>query len=156
MKPAQLRPYASWISVLSFIAGIVSLYLVFLHYVPEGSTLCVLGDKFNCDVVNKSTYAELFGIPVALLGFLFYVFLWLGSSFLYFRPEAFAKIDLKDLVRAVMLITFIGIAFTLYLTYMEAFTLKTFCIFCLIQQAIILVVGGILTKIYFGGIRGDS
>ena len=35
---------------------------------------CSLSDFINCDVANASSYAKMFGVPVAWWGFLFYAF----------------------------------------------------------------------------------
>lgn len=144
----HLTKYTKWLMVLSFFGAVVSLYLTYLHFSPEASTICQLGEAFDCDKVNKSAYSELFGVPVALLGTGYYVGIFIFSVLFSYANKLFAKIDMKDLFRGVLLITLIGIVFTLYLTYREAFTIKSFCIFCIIQQIIILIMGGVLFRAY--------
>lgn len=142
----HLTKYTKWLMVLSFLGAVVSLYLTYLHYSPEASAICQLGEAFDCDKVNKSMYSELFGIPVAILGAGYYVGMFIFSALFSYKTKLFAKVDLKDLFRGLLLITLIGIAFTLYLTYQEAFTIKSYCIFCVIQQIIILIMGGVLLR----------
>ncbi len=136
------------LSVLSLFAAGLSLYLVYLHFVPEASSICEFSETFSCDVVNKSEYSEFFGIPVAILGSLYYIAMFVFCMIFSAKPKLFEKLDLKDLFRAILLVTVIGIAFTLYLTYHEAFTLKAYCVFCVMQQIIILIMGAILFGIY--------
>ena len=50
----------------------VSLYLGRQHHPSTGTSFCSVDDVFNCDVVNRSAYSELFGMPIALLGAGFY------------------------------------------------------------------------------------
>ena len=44
---------------------------------------CSLNDWINCDIANASSYAKMFGIPVAWWGFLFYAF----SGFFHVRES---------------------------------------------------------------------
>ena len=50
--------------------GLVSFYLTWLHY--SGTLALCLGSN-ACETVQSSRYAELGGIPVALLGLAFFV-----------------------------------------------------------------------------------
>jgi|GEM_PF-918221 len=59
--------------LLGLAALIVTGFLISLHLKPaEVGSFCNLDDYWNCDRVNKSTFAELMGIPVSYLGFAFY------------------------------------------------------------------------------------
>lgn len=149
----NLKKYTKWLALLSFFGALVSLYLTYLHFSPEASGICQLGPAFDCDKVNKSMYSELFGIPVAILGAGYYIGMFVFSLLFSYKTKLFAKVDLKDLFRGLLLITLIGIAFTLYLTYQEAFTIKSYCIFCVIQQIIILIMGGIVLAAYRQALR---
>ena len=62
--------------LLGLAALFVTGFLINLHLKPaEVGSFCNLDDYWNCDRVNKSTFAELMGIPVSYLGFAFYSFL---------------------------------------------------------------------------------
>lgn len=70
-KPKKL--YTS-ILLLSLTAILVTLLLISAHYQNEaGSSFCNIDDYWNCDRVNKSEFAEILGIPVSILGFLYYI-----------------------------------------------------------------------------------
>lgn len=128
---------------LNFLAVLDTAYLVFVHFKPSASEFCTINGYLNCDVVNKSVYAELFGIPVAVLGLLTYLAL-IGMAFLYKRSGN------QNLLWALFGLVTTGLAFSLYLTYVEFFVLYAVCIFCLVQQVIILVdfalIGSILKR----------
>ncbi len=51
----------------------VAAYLTLQHSPASGSSFCTVNAVIDCDAVNRSAWSELFGIPIALLGFGFYV-----------------------------------------------------------------------------------
>ena len=120
-----------WSFFLSLLGIIFSGYSLYAHYSSTPSGLCNWSETFSCDVVNKSQYAEIYGVPVALLGVGGYVLLallsWLCAGGRNFR---------KDLT----VFGFLGLLFSLYLTYVEAFVLVTWCPVCLLSQAMILAI----------------
>lgn len=129
------------LTILNAIAIPATAFLVYLHYQPEASTVCNLGAALNCDIVNKSIYAEIFGIPVAILGLITYLILLFFSIRGFFRNQ-------KKLIPYLTLFTLGGVVFSLYLTYIEAFVLKTYCVFCVTQQIIILIQLGVFTHLW--------
>ena len=101
------------------------------HFRTTKTTYCDFGQSFNCDLVNRSEYSTLAGVPVALIGVLGYLAL-LAFSTLYRR---------KAETPAILTIgAFIGLAFALYLTYIEKYVLFAWCILCLSSLAIISVI----------------
>lgn len=132
--------YFKFILPLSVLGLVSSIYLVMLHFSPELSDVCKLGESFDCDKVNKSSYSEIFGIPVAILGALYYILITVISSIFLFKDKLLSNVNMLDLFNALFFITTIGLLFSVYLTYHEAFTLKTYCIFCVVQQIAILII----------------
>lgn len=108
----------------------VTIYLIVMHYKPEASEFCTFGESFNCDIVNKSIYAEIFGIPVSILGLLTYLLLLAFSIRGKFK-------DQTKLIPYMTAFVAIGFLFSLRLTYIEAFVLHTWCILCVISQIVI-------------------
>ena len=69
------------------IAGIaVSSVSLYHHYGTSKSSYCDFGANFNCDMVNRSIYSEVAGVPVALIGVLGYCGL-LSLATLYLRKK---------------------------------------------------------------------
>ena len=98
------------------------------HYATSKTAYCDIGETFNCDIVNRSEYSSVFGVPVALIGMLGYAGL-VGLATVYReRRETPAML----LVAAAA-----GLAFALYLTYIEARVLGVWCILCLSSLAVI-------------------
>lgn len=148
MVRAKVNKLLIAIAILAFIAMGVTAYLTYMHFKPEASEFCNFGDQWNCDIVNKSqwSYIDLgfVEIPVSILGFLTYTVFFVFSILLLKKAVNWRKLHPKlneklilDLLRY---LSVVGFVFSLYLTYVEAFLLQTFCLFCVIQQVIILII----------------
>ncbi len=122
--------------LINLSALLIAGYLTRLHFKPDLSDVCNFSERWNCDIVNKSTYSTLFGVPVAIFGALTYL------SLLIFSIRGLYR-DQNRLIPYVFLALNGALAFSLYLTGVEAFILKTFCVFCVAQQVLILLEYGI-------------
>jgi uncharacterized membrane protein len=116
------------IAVLSLAGVIVSAVSLQRHYARSATTYCEFGQKFNCDIVNRSVYSTIEGIPVAGIGVAGYAALFVLATFWRARAETPNRL----LGAAIA-----GLAFALYLTYIEAYELMTWCILCLISLLLI-------------------
>jgi len=101
------------------------------HYAKSASAFCDFGERFNCDIVNRSEYSSLMGIPVAAIGIVGYGLLFALATVYRERSET----PLRVLVAA-----FAGLAFALYLTYIEGHVLETWCILCLSSLALVTMI----------------
>jgi vitamin-K-epoxide reductase (warfarin-sensitive) len=110
------------IAVLATLGIILSAVSLQRHYAKSASDFCDIGEKFNCDIVNRSEYSSVMGIPVAGIGIAGYGVL-LALATLY---RARAETPIRLLGAAVA-----GLGFALYLTYVEGYVLGTWCILCL-------------------------
>jgi uncharacterized membrane protein len=129
----------SVIVVLAILGFIDSAYALHLHYAKSATSFCDIGETFNCDVVNQSVYSSLFGIPVALIGMLGYVFLGGLAALRRQNPQTSGLL---------LLASSVGLMFALYLTYVEAYLLATWCILCLASLALISAITLLATFIY--------
>ena len=59
--------------VLAIVGVVVMGYLVSLHYSEEEGSFCNLGEGLSCDIVNKSIYSTIFGIPMSVLGLFYFL-----------------------------------------------------------------------------------
>ena len=134
------------IIIISILGILLSSYLTSLHYKPSISKFCIFGEHFDCDVVNKSAYSKLFGIPVAILGGLTYL-LFLITAVLLLKNYDFTKIGklidepitTKTAYYFLFALAIISLGFSIYLTYLEAYIIKAYCIFCLISFSFIII-----------------
>src|ERR1700756_3111391 len=68
------------IAALSVAGMIVSAFSLQRHYAKSSTTYCHFAEKIDCDIVNRSEYSTLMGIPVAGIGVAGYgVLLWLST-----------------------------------------------------------------------------
>jgi uncharacterized membrane protein len=98
------------------------------HFATSKTAYCDLGEAFNCDIVNRSEYSSILGIPVALIGMLGYAGLAGLASVYRTRRETPAL--LLGGASA-------GLGFALYLTYIEGHVLGVWCILCLSSLVLI-------------------
>ncbi len=103
--------------LIGVILSAVSLYN---HYSTSATGYCDLNATFNCDLVNRSTYSQFFGVPVALVGLLGYVLLVTLSM------RGGTRTALFRLAAAI-----VGLGFALYLAYIEAYVLAVWCLLCI-------------------------
>jgi len=122
------------IMIAAAIGLMISLYLLSVHW---GWWQIVCLDLGDCEVVNMSSYAELLGIPVALLGAFTYVSL-LVTAMLSWRQ--FYE-DLASLVQ--FFLAAVGVAFSAYLTYIEIFVLRAICPWCVLSALLITLIAGL-------------
>jgi len=114
------------------VAGIaVSSVSLYHHYGSSKTSYCDFGESFNCDIVNRSTYSTVLGIPDALIGILGYATLLAFATVYRTRAET----------PAILLIgSTAGLGFALYLTYIVKFVLATWCILCLSSLGVIFLI----------------
>ncbi len=119
------------IAVLSGAGTALSSVSLHQHYAKDQSTYCDFGESFNCDIVNRSTYSAVLGVPVALIGVLGYLALLALATVYRTKAETPAMLLIGSLG---------GLGFALYLTYIEKFVLATWCILCLSSLTVILAI----------------
>lgn len=116
------------IAVLSLAGVADSAISLQRHYAKSATTYCDIGQQFNCDIVNRSEYSSIVGIPVAAIGVAGYAVLFFLTTFWRSHPGTPSRLAAASIA---------GLGFALYLTYIEAYELNTWCILCLISLALI-------------------
>ena len=117
-------------AVLALAGVAVAGYLTWVHY-AELRPVCI-GGSDACERVQNSEYAELFGVPVALLGLGAYLAL-LASLAL---PEATGRV-------VAAFLSFAGAGYSLYLTYVELVELHAVCQWCVVSATIMVALAAI-------------
>lgn len=113
------------IPVLLLIGFGVSIYL---GYVEITQTEAVCGPVGDCNTVQQSTYARLFGLlPIGVLGILGYLALLMMWMIQHFGPA-----DWEEPASWVFWgMAFIGTILSIYLTFLEPFVIGATCVWCL-------------------------
>ena len=140
MKKESKTKILKIIIILSILGIIVSLYLVENHYAPPTKgALCDISESISCSLVNTSTFSELFNVPVALLGVLWFLVLIIFSW----------KALKKDGALPTMMLGWgiLGILFVIYFVIAEII-LRSICPFCTLVHAIVITIFILLWRLY--------
>jgi uncharacterized membrane protein len=114
------------------VAGVgIAAYLTYVHY-ADVDAFCVAGGG-GCEKVQTSDYAELAGIPVAVLGLI---------GYLLILASLLVRGDNGRLAGAVLALS--GFGFSAYLTYRELFTIDAICQWC-VASAVVMAALALLT-----------
>ena len=130
--PGAMRDRLAVVIIVLALVGLgLSVDSLINHYKKSPTEFCDINDTFNCDVVNRSSYSKLYGIPVAAIGIAGYIVL--------------ALLALKDRANrtasTLLVILSLGaLGFSAYLTYIEARVLYTYCIVCLSSAVCIVLI----------------
>lgn len=116
------------IPLLALAGALDSAYLTWVHYSRSQPFCAGVGD---CELVNTSAYAQVMGLPVALLGLGGYLAI-LGLGLARWRGGASLFLDL-----ALFGLALSGAAYSAYLTYIELFVLQAICIWCVVSALLI-------------------
>jgi len=122
------------IAVLALAGIAVSSVSLHHHYGTSQTNYCDFGESFNCDIVNRSIYSTVLGVPDALIGILGYTGLLALATVYRSKAETPAMLLTASVA---------GLSFALYLTYIEAFVLATWCILCLSSLTLIVLITGL-------------
>lgn len=146
MKAAALVPRVAFASrellgmslgvgplVLSVLGLGVSSYLVYSHY--SGVPLYCEGVR-GCDTVQASKYAEMLGVPVAVLGLLLYVALVGAALGGLAWPLTLGEVS----ALAVFGLGLMGFVYSGYMTWVEVFRIEAICLWCTISACLLTVV----------------
>jgi vitamin-K-epoxide reductase (warfarin-sensitive) len=129
--------------ILATLGVIVSSLALREHYREYGDSPCSINEHWDCGVVNHSRYAMLGPIPVAVVGILGYL---LMAALAFFRSY-----------RLLIVPTFAGLSFSLYLANIEAHVLGVWCIYCVISLGIVALMSLLtLGAVVSGVIRPNS
>lgn len=113
------------IAATSAVGGGIAAYLTYVHY-AHTAPICV---NSGCETVQKSKYAELSGVPVAVLGLIAYAAL-IGTTVVRGTAAAFTGV----------LLAFVGVAFSGYLLWAQLGPIGALCQWCLGNDVVIVVV----------------
>ncbi|PKO22727.1 MAG: vitamin K epoxide reductase [Chloroflexi bacterium HGW-Chloroflexi-1] len=131
----------AWLGTLTPILAVIGLGVaVYLTYVETQNVAAVCGPVGDCNAVQASPYARLFGfLPVSLLGAIGYVAIlvaWAVGRFGQGRAPAAAR-GLAELAPLALLgMALFGVLFSIYLTYLELFIIYAVCLWCLTSAVI--------------------
>jgi uncharacterized membrane protein len=111
------------LGALAVVGLLISAYLTWVHYAGV-APVCV-GGSGGCETVQTSSYATIFGVPVAVIGLVGYTGLLLSASL---RGEVGVYLG--------FLVALVGTLFSAYLTYLELFVIHAVCEWCVASASL--------------------
>ena len=127
------RTLRAGVALVALVGVAVAGYLTYVHFRPE-SLICTGGG--GCETVQESSYAELLGVPVALLG--------LGAYTVILVLVVWDSELARTLAAAVGIA---GLAFAGYLVVLQAFVIDAWCVWCLVNDLAIVPMLAVLTVV---------
>ena len=144
---------------IASLVGIVdSLYLTDRHFNANGACSTnveeLWGYTVDCGYIDSTKYSEILSIPLALIGLLYYLSIFLV---LYFDTTIDTKLEnfdihekIKNHIDLIVIISAFGFLFSLYLIYIQFVLLEIVCIYCLYSALTTTIIFSVSlsTKIY--------
>lgn len=171
-SPSKKSPLLTALSILLILGMCASAFLLYEKFSPTASEFCTFGESFDCGIVNKSPYATLdgisylltidYGLPIpliniadkspvlslllsnAFLGLLALLFILLLINAHAHKSTIF---NIKNPLKIAHYLLGFGVLYGIFLIYIQHSILKTWCIFCL-SLDVILITSFILLTIY--------
>lgn len=120
------------VSVLALIGLFISAYLLLYSMGWYGDILCGTG---ACEVVQTSEYAVFLGVPVPAWGTAWYAAVLVAGLIL-----ASGRVGAGAPEPVLGLLTVGGLAFSVYLTWIEAFVLEAWCRWCVASAVLTVLI----------------
>lgn len=125
-RPAGYVP--RWVPVSALALALIGLglatYLTIEHFDTSVGLACPATGGVDCVKVTTSAQSEVFGIPVAVLGLVFFV----GAVIAHLPPLWRSTDPLIRYGRLAGMV--VGIGFVIYLIYAELFEINAICLWC--------------------------
>lgn len=127
-RQSQLPPWL--FPALALLGLFVSAYLAYVE-ITHSEAVC--GPVGDCNAVQSSSYATLFGIPIAVYGLVFYL---AAAALWYMQPRQATAKRHQQITAALLALTVAGTIFSIYLTILEIFTIQAVCAWCLTSAVV--------------------
>jgi uncharacterized membrane protein len=130
LNPNPGHHIESWIIPLLSLIGLAA--ATYLAYVEINQVEAVCGPVGECNIVQSSPYARILGIPIAVLGMVYYV-----TIILFWGGQKFLSGWLRNLDALALLgLSIFGTLFSIYLTWLELFAIHAVCAWCMTSALI--------------------
>jgi uncharacterized membrane protein len=130
-RDRRLPRWPAWLIPVLVAVGLVA--AIYLAFVEVTDTQAVCGPVGDCNAVQQSPYATLFGfLPVGVLGLIGYVLILTAWGFWQYgtkkiRPQA---------IQLLWVMAAFGLLFSIYLTFLEPFVIGATCAWCLTSAVV--------------------
>lgn len=118
------------VAVLALAGAGIAAYLTYAKY-ADATIVCSTG---GCETVQSSEYADLLGLPVAVLGLI---------GYLAILTTAFSAGETARVAGAALALG--GLAFSVYLVVVQVFAIEALCQWCLASDVFMLLLAAAAT-----------
>lgn len=115
------RNFFFLIAGVAFLGMVNAGYLAWSALIGDAPT-CFLNS--GCDVVARSEYSKVFGVPLATFGVFFYALIFGFSVWKITTPKA-------PILHFLLPLASFGFVLSLYFLYLQAFAIGAYCEYCL-------------------------
>ncbi len=115
-----------YVLLIFAIAGVVVSSLALQVHYSTGTAPCDINERWDCGIVNHSSFAVIAKVPVAAIGIAGYLVL--------------GCLSLARLRFATVLAAFLGFMFAFRLSMIEQYGLGVWCLYCAISQGLIAII----------------
>lgn len=140
------------LGVLALVGLGVSIYLTFFHFRvltdPAFESACKFNETMDCDKVNSSMYAKVWGIPLAWYGAAYYLAMALVAGLSFVKGERFERA-----VELIFGFSFLSSLLSIGLAVISATEIGAFCLFCITLYVVNFGMLGVSYVGAGGGIR---
>lgn len=112
--------YFDWIKILGVIGIGLALFLLWERYFKPSFQPCNINSTVNCNAIINGEVSNTLGIPTPLIGLVGYIFILYGA----FKKNA----------KLILGMSAFGLAFCLYIAFIELFQLHVLCPVCIACQ----------------------
>ncbi len=130
---ARPQPARMAIAVLALLGLLIAAYLTLFKLGYMGAIQCSIG---GCETVQSSRWAYFLGLPVAAWGVGAYTAI-LALALLGVQPRFAAA---RWIALALFAASGVGVVFSAYLTYLEAFVIHAWCQWCVVSAILITLI----------------
>ena len=117
----------SWvILLLSFVGFLDAAYLTIKKFFTSPLPCYIFQ---GCETVTTSPYSSIFGVPLSLLGAIFYLAIFI-------MIVRFFETNSSKYFKSVFFLAVLGFLMDIYLVYIQGFVLKTFCFYCVVSAIV--------------------
>lgn len=120
-------------ALMSFaLSAVLHSYLTMKHYplhlgFSSGDSVCNVSARFNCDAVTASSYSQVFGLPISILGGTYNLMLLLITLFAWWGWRG----DVKTGLRESLWLSGGSLIASLVMGFISLFLINNYCLFCL-------------------------
>ena len=123
-KPLLIKLAIAFL-IISFIGFLDATYLTVQHYRGLPPECSIIEGR---EEVVASKYAVMFGVPVALLGGIYYLTIFI-LSIIYLDSKK------ENIIKLAALLTFAGLIASIWFIYLQLFVIKAICVYCMFSAA---------------------